>query len=240
MKQYWQRLEAKIDAMSLRERAMAFAIAALGLVTLINTVMLDPLLRQQKQYSQQVTQDQQQIAALQAEIQLRVASHAMDPDAQNRVRLQNLKQQSAALRSDLMGMQKGLVSPDKMAALLEDLLRKNGKLHLMSLKTLPVTLLTEPVEPAADQSSAKKTVSNAASPKDQADDKPAGDAVYKHGVEIVVQGSYLDMMSYLTELEAMPWQLFWAKARLKADTYPSSTLTLTLFTLSLDKRWLHI
>ena len=233
MKQYWQRLEAKIDAMSLRERAMAFAIAALGLVTLINTVMLDPLLRLQKQYSQQVTQDQQQIAALQAEIQLRVASHAMDPDAQNKVRLQNLKQQSAALRGDLMGMQKGLVSPDKMAALLEDLLRKNGKLHLMSLKTLPVTLLTEPVEPA-DQPSAKKVVSNAT------DDKPAGEAVYKHGVEIVVQGSYLDMLGYLAELEAMPWQLFWAKAKLKADTYPSSTLTLTLFTLSLDKRWLHI
>lgn len=237
MKQYWQRLEAKIDAMSLRERAMAFGIAALVLITLINTIMLDPLLAQQKQYSQQVKLDQQQIAAIQAEIQLRVASHDMDPDGPGKARLQTLKQQSAKLHDDLMGMQKGLVSPDKMASLLEDLLRKNGRLQLTSLKTLPVSLLNDPAGQDSQAAGGKKP---ALSQKDRPDGRESGDAVYKHGVEIVVQGSYPDMVSYLAELESMPWQLFWAKAKLNVDAYPKSSLTLTLFTLSLDKKWLNI
>ena len=240
MKQYWQRLETKIDAMTLRERTMAFGIAALVLITLINTVMLDPLLTQQKQYSQQVRLDQQQIAAIQAEIQLRVASHDLDPDAPSRARLQALKQQSAKLHDDLMGMQKGLVSPDKMASLLEDLLRKNGRLHLTSLKTLPVSLLNETSEQETPVASGKKPAVAASAQKDKQDGGQPVDTIYRHGVEIVVQGSYPDMMNYLAELESMPWQLFWAKAKLNVDAYPKSSLTLTLFTLSLDKKWLHI
>lgn len=235
MKQYWQRLETRIDAMSLRERAMAFAIAALLLITVINTIMLDPLLRQQKAASQQVTQDQQQIAALQSEIQIRVVSHDMDPDAPNRIRLHDLKQQSAKLHDDLKGMQKGLVAPDKMASLLEDMLKKNGRLQLTSLRTLPAALLTDPAQTAEPEKKAGPIQA-----REKADDFVAKEAIYKHGVELVVQGSYSDILSYLTELEAMPWQLFWASAKLQTGDYPKATMTLTLFTLSLDKKWLHI
>jgi MSHA biogenesis protein MshJ len=47
-------------------------------------------------------------------------------------------------------------------------------------------------------------------------------------------------MNYLEQLEAMPWQLLWANAKLNVDEYPKSTLTLRLFTLSLDKKWLNL
>ena len=64
--------------------------------------------------------------------------------------------------------------------------------------------------------------------------------VYKHGVELVVKGSYADLTQYLMRLEGLPWQMFWGKAELKVEEYPKATLTLTLFTLSLDKTWLRI
>ena len=67
-----------------------------------------------------------------------------------------------------------------------------------------------------------------------------GSGIYKHGVEIVIQGRYLDMMHYMSALEAMPWQLFWGKATMQIDTYPDATLSLTLFTLSLDEKWLNL
>ncbi len=240
MKQVWLRLEAKIDAMSVRERAMIFGGMALACIVLVNTFILDPLLAQQKQYSQQVKLDLQQMAAIQAEIQMRVSSHDIDPDAPNRARLQALKLQSAKLHNDLGSMQKGLVPPDKVASLLEDLLVKNGRLQLISLKTLPVSLLDEFAIGGAQPASERKPPSTTLLQQSGPEDKASGDAVYKHAVEIVVQGSYPDMMNYLAELEAMPWQLFWEKARLNVDTYPQSSLTLTLFTLSLDKEWLHI
>jgi len=69
---------------------------------------------------------------------------------------------------------------------------------------------------------------------------PGSPLVYKHGVELVVKGNYTDLTQYLTRLEGLPWQMFWGKAELKVEEYPKAALTLTLFTLSLDKTWLRI
>lgn len=239
MKQHWQRLQQKIDALTLRERALAFAAAAFILVTLINTMLLDPLFSQQKQLSERVKQEQQQLTALQSEIQMRVKANDIDPDVHNRERLRRLKEQLGQTNSDLMAMQKGLVSPDKMAGLLDDLLKRNGRLQLVSLKTLPVTTLSESTHSDSKPNNAVTSPQSSNSKNDTGKELADG-IVYKHSVEIVVQGSYGDMVNYLTQLESMPWQLFWAGARLNADAYPKAVLTLNLFTLSLDKRWLNI
>ncbi len=225
MKQYWQKIVLRIDARSLRERAMIFAAAVFILLALVNSVFLDPQFGKQKLLSQKLQQDQTQIATLQRETQQKLSGQKLDPDVANRARLAQLKQQLEQMNGQLREMQKGLVSPDKMSVLLEDILKRNGKLRLMSLKTLPASSLSQ-----AAPSDAKITADKAA----------AGESVYKHGVEIVVEGGYLDMLYYMVELEAMPWQLYWGKAKLRVDDYPQATLTLTLFTLSLDKKWLNL
>lgn len=240
MKEYWEKIASRIDALSLRERAMAFGIAALVLVSMVNSFLVDPQFSQQKKLAQKVNEDQQQIAAMQAEIRQRVMSHDVDPDAATRLRLQQLLQQSAKMKNELTGMQNGLVSPDKMSMLLEDLLKRDGRLRLKSLKTLPVSLLNEPLEAVAAPGSAPAAKPAQKEKSDKAGEADPEGAVYKHGVEIVVVGSYADITHYLEQLERMPWQLFWANARLNVDAYPDSSLTLTLFTLSLDKKWLNI
>lgn len=235
MKQQWLRLEARVDAMSLRERLMAFAIAALVLVTIINTLILDPLLAEQKKASQKMRQEQQQIAAMQAEIQARVKTHGADPDSANRERLRRLNQQITDARGELLGLHKSMVSPDKMAAVLDDLLRSNGRLRLVAMKTLPVATLNE----STDFADGERTKATVAQGRKELSGGVA-DGVFRHGVEIVVQGNYGDLLAYLAQIEGLPWQLFWESAKLNADTYPKSTLRLTLFTLSLDKAWLNI
>ena len=64
--------------------------------------------------------------------------------------------------------------------------------------------------------------------------------LYRHGVQLELQGSYLDMVSYMEALERMPSQLFWGKATLEAQEYPKARLTLTLYTLSLDTKWISL
>ena len=63
---------------------------------------------------------------------------------------------------------------------------------------------------------------------------------HRHGVEVVLQGSYADMVQYMQALQAMPTRVFWGKAQLAADTYPGATLTLTLYTLSMDDTWIAL
>jgi MSHA biogenesis protein MshJ len=38
----------------------------------------------------------------------------------------------------------------------------------------------------------------------------------------------------------MPTQLFWGRAELAVEQYPHSRLTLTLYTLSLDRKWIKL
>lgn len=223
MKQRWQRLVVKIDAMSLRERAMIFAMAALVVVTLVNTLMLDPLFARQKALSQRETQEQGKIADMQKQIQALVEAHGADPDAAARARLQGLQQQFAQLAEQLQAMQKGLVPPDKMVQLLQSILKRQGRLQLVALRTLPATGLSGQ-QPKTDAPQAEGTEK----------------LVYMHGVEITVQGSYADVLGYLAQLEHLPWQMFWDKISLEVKEYPVATVTLTLYTLSLDKAWLSV
>jgi MSHA biogenesis protein MshJ len=69
---------------------------------------------------------------------------------------------------------------------------------------------------------------------------PGSDMLYRHGVEITVRGNYLDLVDYMGALESMPTQLFWGKALLEVEEYPNSRLTLTLYTLSLDQKWMKL
>jgi MSHA biogenesis protein MshJ len=254
--QQWIKLSTKLDAMTLRERAMVFVAAVAAVLFLLYTVSIEPLLAKQKLLQLQIKQQQNQIAGIDAEIAFKAQGFVVDPDAPARAQLKKLQQEIDGASAGLMAVQKGLVAPEKIAPLLEHLLRGNGKLRLMSMKTLPVTGLNEAalpqpetlaqppasVAPAAPAAVLASVAASAAGPAA----KPAAPApkprelLYRHGVEIVVQGGYLDMVNYMDALEALPVQLFWGKAKLDAQQYPNSRLTLTLYTLSLDTKWMKL
>lgn len=232
LKQHWHNLAERVDAMSLRERALIFLAAVLVLVTLVNMLLIDPLLSRQSVLSRQIVQTQNQTQALQAQIQALATTKNVDPDEALRARLQQLQQDLASADTTLLDFQSGLVPPQQMSSMLEDILLRNRALRLVSLKTLPTQNLAAAVEEAVAQTAENQAASaQPAAPQ-------AG--VFRHGVEITVQGSYADLLRYLAAMESSPYRMFWGKADLKADTYPRATLTLTLYTLSLDKAWLTI
>ncbi|MBS0308666.1 MAG: MSHA biogenesis protein MshJ [Proteobacteria bacterium] len=241
MKQRLLQWMKKIDALTLRERAIMFVMAALGLAMGINFLLIDPQFKQQKALAQQIAQDRAKVAEMQSLIQLKLRTQTLDPDANNKAHLQKLQQDYRKTQGDLDAMRKGLVPPDKMNALLEDILKRNGKLRLVALKTLPVGTLGEG-EAGTTSSAAASSAASAVTGVTPAAIKPATieNAIFRHSVEITVEGAYLDMIAYLTALENLPRQVFWSKANLNVDAYPKATLTLTLFTLSLDEKWLNL
>lgn len=230
MRRYWELAGSKIDDLSLRERAMIFAAAAFVVISLINAVLLDPLLAKQKALSAQVVQQQEKMKELQAQMQALLQAKRDDEHSPLRLRLAQLKQQLQEQDGYLQSRQERLVEPGKMASLLEQVLNKNGKLELVSLNTLPLGLLIE--KPSPEGAAARPPAANPAT---------AGERqIFKHGVKITVRGSYLDLLQYLSALEKMPVQMFWGEATLSVGQYPAATLTLTLYTLSLDKTWLSV
>lgn len=227
MKAYWLQFSTRIDAMSLRERIMVFAAGAGLMLFIVYSMVLEPLDARQKLLQMELRQQQNQLAGMDTEIAARVAAFAADPDRAAQVQLMELKKQTIVLTDGLRAMQHGLVAPEKMVGLLEQLLRSNGKLRMVSLRTLPVSGLNGTGAPATATAAANT------GPKPR-------ELLYRHGVELVLQGSYLDMLSYMEALQNLPSQLFWGKLQLSAQDYPKCTLTLTLYTLSLDEKWLTL
>lgn len=231
MKRYWELVRGKIDGMSLRERAVIFLAAAFVVVASVNAVLLNPLLVKQAALSAQLVQKQEKMKELQAQLQAHSQARHDDQHSPLRIRLAQLKQQLQEQDGYLQSHRDRLVEPDKMAGLLEQVLNKNDKLQLVELKTLPASLLVEKPQAAMPQAA----------------DSPAGQKqpdlqkqVFKHGIQITVRGGYLDMLRYLAALEKMPVQMFWGEVSLSVEKYPDAVLTLTLYTLSLDKTWLTV
>lgn len=236
MKRYWDLARNKIDDMSLRERAMIFVAAGFVVISLINSILLDPLLAKQKALSAQVIQQQEKMKELQAAIQSLLQAKRDDESSPLRIRSAQLKQQLQELDGYLQSRSSRLVEPDKMADLLKQVLGNNDGLQLVELKTLPVSLLID--KPQAGKG-AEKTAAAAQASGNQ----PQPDAqkqIFMHGVQITVRGGYPELLRYVSALESLPTQMFWGEASLNVEKYPYSVLTLTLYTLSLDKTWLTV
>ncbi len=228
----WRRMAGRIDALNLRERVLILAAAAALLVALFHALLLGPALARQQQLSRQVARQQGQMAAMEAQARAFAGRRNADPNAAARGRLEQLRRQLGQIDGSLADLQKGLVSPENMASLLEDMLRRDGMPRLVALKTLPTSSL-------ASEEDGKTQVKGAAPVVQPPSAAAAQHAVYKHGVELTLEGSYPDLLRYLTQLEALPWRMFWSKIEIKAE-YPKVTMTLTLYTLSLDQTWLSI
>lgn len=230
IRQQWEKISAWVDAMSLRERALIFAAVAFLLVTLVNTFMLDPLLLKQKNLSSLIVQQQEKMKEIQAQTDAIVQSKSAQESSPQRQQINRIRQELTDGENYLKSNRERLVQPEKMADLLRQVLGKNASLQLVALQTLPVTPLLDKDNSRFD-TAAVAAVAAAVTPETQ---------IFKHGVEITVRGNYLDLLQYLTALERLPTQMFWGRVKMDVVQYPTAELTLTLYTLSLDKTWLQL
>lgn len=224
MKRFWKRYADRIDAASLRERVMIFAGVAVVMGALLNTLLIDPLLREERRLALRQAQRQAETAKLQEEMQKLALNRRANPDNESRERLATVRGQLGKLESAILEEQKKFTAPQQMRSVLEEMITKNRRLRLMELKTLPLETL----------SGLRR--------QDGAKPAPGGieRLVYRHGVEVTFSGAYLDMLSYLGELEKLPTQMYWGRMELAVADYPAVTLKLTVYTLSLDPAWMLV
>jgi MSHA biogenesis protein MshJ len=119
--------------------------------------------------------------------------------------------QARAAPADARSRAQDLVSPADMLPLLEQLLARHSGLQLRRLQSLGRTTL--------DQGTP---------------------TLYRHGVELTVEGRYTDLLAYLKTLEASPQRLLWGSLQLQVRQHPQVLLTLRLHTLSTDAHWVEL
>jgi len=208
-------LITRIDAMSLRERALVFGAGALVLVALAKIVLIDPELVRQRTTSRITQQNRIEMRAVQTQIQTLVRERNADPNAPLRARIAALKKQIALNDTEIDNEQRRFTSPERMRDMLEEMVLGQRGLTLLELNTIPAAEVTAAAGPMPRK-------------------------VYRHGVELTVQGSYRDLYAYLNALEDLPTQLYWGGAELVVGQYPQSSLKLIVYTLSVDQAWMVV
>jgi len=205
MKQHWQRIAARIDEMSLRQRAMLFATISLVVVVFAHVTLIEPLLLRQKTLIDRSTRDQSQLVAVRAQIEGLLKEQHGDSKDPEQLAVLELESRLAELEKSLAVRKGAFVAPNHLPELLRSVLGPGRPLRLEALRTVPAVQVQDGAE------------------------------LYRHGLEMTLRGSYFELMQYLSDLEKMPARLLWGGVELQVEQYPEVRLTLRVHTLSTQR-----
>lgn len=213
----WLAYSAAFNARARRERVLLCAAAAAAAFMLGDALWLTPAQRAHRQASEQLRQQQAALATLDGDAARIAAMHQAQVQQARRELAQwreRVRQADATLREQTST----LVGPERMLPLLQELLAGHGGVKVRAAQTLPrVDLLAA----AGGEAS-------------------GGPTLYRHGLELTLEGSFADLLAGLRALEALPQRLLWGGLQFKVEEHPRAVLTLRVHTLSLEKTWLEI
>lgn len=227
LRQHWDKLNARYVALTQRERGLVAAALVFAPMLIGYSLFVDPRLAQVKGLESGITRQSASLAELQAQVGSLQQQLQNDPDAPQKAELAALKSEQDGLDKQLQQFGAALVRPEDMNGLLEGLLARHRGLRLVSLKTL------------APQSVLREVPADAAKPGDGKVAERVFD-LYRHGVEIRLEGHYGEIKAYLAQLEKLPQRLLWGGLSYRVIDHPRAELTLTVYTLSPERTWLAL
>jgi MSHA biogenesis protein MshJ len=207
----------RFDRMTLRERALVAGALLAVLVVLCDSLLMQPLTKRQNEITARMVQVEERMQAAAAAL-----SDGPDATSLAEQKEQSLQATLSSVNHQLAAASAGLIAPERMASMLHEVLAQQHGLTLIDLHNEPVRSLV-PSAPAVEGATA-----------------PPPQGPFAHPVVLVVEGSYLDVLTYLRALEDMPYRLYWNRLELNTVRYPANRVRIELSTLSMDEQWLGV
>jgi len=243
----WRALQRGFDQRVARERLLLIAAAAALALMLAHSLWLGPALKSFRAARDQQVLAQAALQGLHAEV-ARLADQGSQQALARQSELTGWRQRVREGEAALRQHQDSLVGPDRMIGLLDNLLARHGDVRVRTMRSLGRSdlLAQAPTNTSAGaNANTNATAPPAASPAGAplapgaatAEPRPS---LYRHGVELVLEGGYADLLSYLQAMEALPQRVLWGSVSLKVEQHPKSVLTLRVYTISRERHWLEI
>lgn len=214
------KLQRWLEDLQPREKWTLVTLVAVVLVVFWDAVVRQPM-------DNQLTQMNAQRNALEAEIRGYDRALAIiaeneedpgDPVAEARARIATLQAELRALDEQAASLtSSGVVTPGEMSMALKEILALNRDMRLVSLTNLSAEPVLTPAESLLGSAAGDG----------------GGPKLYRHSVEMVFEGSYLDALAYTQSLEQLPWRLIWDQIEVQTRDYPQARIRLLISTLSL-------
>lgn len=214
MNENLMKLTEKFDSFSLRNRLVFTFVGVLVLALLVDFLWIADNYKATQQLQQDIQQTEKTIAELinsQNQLNSNVIKNRNSPQTKKLVRVEKQLEQ---IKKTLDKKTINLVEPELMAGVLREIIRSSKKLKLISLtKQQPVALF--------NQQENTKSVQ-----------------VYKHLVELLLEGGYDDTKEFLSLMEKMPQKVNFESLQYEVEKYPTSRIKLVVSTLSFDRKWI--
>jgi MSHA biogenesis protein MshJ len=208
-----QGLVGRFDRLSLRERVLAVGATIVVLVATLNALLLTKLDTRRKSLSAELSSLQGTMAGAASAVE---AMNNSDATSAALAQQKSLQHDLDAVNGQLASEAAGMIAPERMAEVIHGMLSRQHGLVLVSLRNLPAHNVAE-AQTGADQG-----------------------GPYVHPVELVLEGSYLDILAYLQSLETMPWHFYWRALDLQASKYPVNRVRVELGTVSMAREWIGL
>lgn len=220
-------LAARIDERNRRERLLLALTAAVVVLVVWNGLIRAPLAERRAVAVDSVARLEGEIASFEdsrAGIEEQIAGLEDDSGTSP---VERVRQRLDALDEVLAERTARLISPDQMVRALRDVVNADAEVSLVRLRNAGATpVITEPEGESGDGQSTG--------------DDDGIPRVYRHDVELVVEGRYLDLLAYLERLEDLEWQFQWEAITVETRDYPVTRATVSLSTLSLAEDWIGV
>ena len=208
---------AKFDALSLRERAMVALVVLVLILFAWWYLYAEPtikLARSQAADNQRISSEVNATLTAIKGIRARIAAGV---NREKQEKLAQLRRQLEAVEEDLHLKTVELIDPEDMFELMSELVYKDSRLKLMSLKRREVKPAIEP-----------------------ADDQKTDAGIYRHVLEVKFSGTFVDILEYMQSLEKLDWKLIWDEIEIISGDYPQVTVKLVISTLSTREEWVGV
>jgi MSHA biogenesis protein MshJ len=196
-----------------RERWLGIVVALCAVVAALDVAMLAPQRVESRQLARALDAAQSRLQQVQA----LAAQQASEGETELRQRRASLEQRRASAMQVVGDAQVDLIAPQEMTRQLEAILVRHPTLRIMGMNT----------------SSPKPLVDNAGGSSSHA-------ALFQHGLEVQIEGPYLDLLGYLDALERAPYRLYWRELEIKVGTTGLPVTRLLFYTLSRESAWLRL
>lgn len=209
MKAWWTRLAARIDALSLRERAFLFATLIILSMLLAEALWLGPTQTLHRQLTQRVAAQAGEVQRLQQELDGLGAQTG--PGQQVRDELAQTRERLAQVNREIAQLPQGQADDTPLTRVLVHFLRRHEGLVLVRTATLEPSGLGAAV--GGDLQVLESVL-----------------GVRRQGLELTVAGSYHELARYVQTLERALPALRWGTMRMNSERQPAE-LTLQVWLL---------
>ena len=242
-------LEQRFNALQPRERLLtSLAIGVLSVLAMY-IFWVEPSEKAAATTKAEITTLAPQVDVARATMDRLRLELGKDPEGARRAQLEQLREEAGRIDAELRAGDVAVIPPERMPAVLRELVGRDTRLMLVGIASLPPEVLrwtpadaAAAAAPAAPVAGEGGDATQAAAmpiemPSPEATDAPA---LFRHRTEVRFEGDFNATLDYVRALEALPQRVRLRELEIDARRWPRLMVRLQVETLGVEEGWIGV